>query len=135
MAFEHRITVRFQDVDRAGIAFFGCVFSYCHEAYEELLNAIGYPLVDIFDAEGWGMPLVHAKSDFVAPMRMGEVLSITIHVARLGDSSITLRFEVSGAVDGRRRAEVEHVHACIDLATFQKRAIPERLREAFAKLA
>ena len=134
MAFEHRITVRFQDVDRAGIAFFGCVFSYCHEAYEELLNAIGYPLVDIFDAEGWGMPLVHAKSDFQHPMRMGEVLRIAVHVARLGDSSITLRFEVFGDVDGRPRAQVEHVHACIDLASFQTRSIPDRLRQAFSEL-
>ncbi|MDP6943925.1 MAG: polyprenyl synthetase family protein [Myxococcota bacterium] len=36
MSFEHRLTVRFYEVDRAGIAFFGRVFEYCHAAYEAL---------------------------------------------------------------------------------------------------
>ena len=40
MSFEHRLIVRFYEVDRAGIAFFGRIFEYCHAAYEGLLVAV-----------------------------------------------------------------------------------------------
>ena len=131
MSFEHRLTVRFFEVDRAGIAFFGRVFEYCHAAYEALLVSVDYPLAAIFDAEGWGMPLVHAEADFQRPMRLGEELLIRVSVGRLGKTSITLDFEVSGVVDKHVRARAKHVHACVDMDGFASMEIPARLREAF----
>ena len=49
MSFEHQIVVRFKDVDRAGIAFFGSVFDYSHAAFEELLAVV---LPDLNEAFG-----------------------------------------------------------------------------------
>ena len=42
--FEHRLRVRFQHTDPAGIVFFANILVYCHEAYEEFLRASGMPL-------------------------------------------------------------------------------------------
>ena len=135
MSFEHRLTVRFFQVDRAGIAFFGRVFEYCHAAYEALLVAIDYPLAEVFDSEGWGMPLVHAEADFKRPMRLGEELVISVKVGRLGRTSITLDFEVTGAATGELKASARHVHACVDMERFAPLEIPARLREAFESLS
>ena len=134
MSFEHRLTVRFFQVDRAGIAFFGRVFEYCHAAYEALLVSLNYPLAEVFDSEGWGMPLVHAEADFKRPMRLGEELIIAVTVGRLGTTSITLDFEVRGAADAQVKASARHVHACVDMERFAPLEIPTRLREAFESL-
>lgn len=134
MSFEHRLTVRFFEVDRAGIAFFGRVFEYCHAAYEALLVAIDYPLTEVFDDEGWGMPLVHAEADFKRPMRMGEELLIKVTVGRLGNTSITLDFAVFGVDDGQLRATCQHVHACVDMKGFAPLQVPDRMRKALQSL-
>ena len=134
MAFEHVVTVRFQHVDRAGIAFFGQVFEYCHEAYEEMLVASGLSLPEIFDQGGWGMPLVHAEADYSRPMRMGDRLAVALEVARIGGSSLTFDYAVRGAEARDLRARVRLVHAFIDLDGFRKREVPDDLREALARL-
>ena len=134
MAFEHVVTVRFQHVDRAGIAFFGQVFEYCHAAYEEMLVAAGLSLREIFDQGGWGMPLVHAEADYSRPMRMGDRLAVALEVARIGRSSLTFEYTVRGAEGRELRATVRLVHAFIDLDGFRKLTVPPSLVEALARL-
>ena len=128
--FTHATTVRFQHVDRAGIAFFARAFEYSHEAFEELLAAAG--LSNVFEVEGWGMPLVHADADFRAPMRLGDRLQVQVSVRELGSKSITFAFRIVGA-DAVLRAEVRHVHAFIDLKTFRPREVPQSFRAALER--
>jgi len=130
MPFEHVVTVRFQEVDRAGIAFFGRVFEYCHVAYEELFRAAGVELQSVFDRGAWGMPLAHAEADYSHPMRMGERLRVEASVDRAGDRSLAFVFQVVGADDGVLRATVRHVHVFVDMETFTSIPIPAEVREA-----
>ncbi|MGM0578869.1 MAG: acyl-CoA thioesterase [Myxococcota bacterium] len=134
MSFEHEVTVRFHEVDRAGIAFFGRVFEYCHEAFEELLVAADDRLLAVFDTGGWGMPLVHVEADYARPMRMGDRLRVSVGVDRLGERSVTFAFRVVGAEDGALRATVRHVHACVDLERFEGIPVPDRLRDGLTRL-
>jgi 1,4-dihydroxy-2-naphthoyl-CoA hydrolase len=134
MSFEHLVTVRFHEVDRAGIAFFGRVFEFCHEAFEEMLVAADDSLVSVFEQGGWGMPLVHAEADYDRPMRMGDRLRICLNVDRVGDHSITFLYDVIGAEDGERRASVKLVHAFVGMDDFKVRKVPERIRTGLAKL-
>jgi len=39
VSFHTTIPVRFQDVDSAGVLFFGRIFDYCHHAYEDLIHS------------------------------------------------------------------------------------------------
>ena len=129
--YEHEITVRFYEVDRAGIAFFGRVFEYCHVAYEELMIDLGLP--DVFTDEGWGMPLVHVNSNFSHPMRLGERITVALQVTACGGKSITFDFKLRGSEDGIHRAAVQHVHAFVELATLRPRPFPDSLREALTR--
>lgn len=124
MAVRHELTVRFNEVDRAGIAFFGRVFEYCHEAFEELLVAGGSSLAAVFDEEGWGMPLVHADADYSKPLRLSERIAVSVEVERLGRTSLTLAFEVRGATEADLRARVRHVHAFVDMERFEPIPVP-----------
>ena len=130
--FEHQITVRFYDVDRAGIVFFGRIFEYAHAAFEELLMKVG--LVSVFEAEGWGMPLVHAEADFSKPMRMGDRIDVKVSVEKHSERSITFAFALHGAVEGEKRADVKHVHAFVDLETMRSRIFPDSLRAGLIDL-
>jgi len=134
MSFEHLVTVRFHEVDRAGIAFFGRVFEFCHEAFEEMLLAADDSLESVFDQGGWGMPLVHAEADYARPMRMGDRLRIRLTVDRLGDHSITFLYEVVGMEDDKRRASVKLVHAFVGMDDFKVRDVPDRIRRGLLKL-
>lgn len=127
MGFVHGATVRFSQVDAAGIIYFSRMFEMCHDAYEGWMAAAGMPLGSELSAQGWLLPLVHADADYVAPCRLGDELSIHVAVERVGTSSITLRFRVAGA-DGGHRATVRHVHTTIDAASFATRPLPEALR-------
>ena len=125
MTYSHTCTVRFAHVDRAGIAYFARAFEYAHEAFEELLGAAG--LASVFDAEEWGMPLVHAEADYRAPMRLGDRIAVRATVAALSPRTITVAFELVGEADGRLRASVRHVHAFVELEGLRPRGAPEAL--------
>ena len=127
MAFEHVVTVRFQDVDRAGIAFFGKVFDYCHATYEELLVALGRPIASLFEAGGFGMPLVHTEADFSRPMQLGDRLRVSVVVSEVSERTMTFDYTLRGADDGELRATARLVHVFVDLQRFRARLVPEDL--------
>ena len=141
MAFEHTLTVRFHEADRAGIAFFGRVFEYCHTAFEEMLMAAGDNLASVFDEGGWGMPLVHVEADYARPMGLGHRLLISLEVERVGERSVTFVFQVRGKEDGELRATVKMVHAFVTapegldrVEDMKSRPVPERLLAGLRRL-
>ena len=134
MAFEHRLRVRFHEIDRAGIVYFARIFEYCHVAYEDMLcQALGMDMEQYFKTTTWGMPLVHAEADYERPNFLGEYLNIRLEVARLGQRSVTFAYELSG--DDGRRAKVSLTHAFVELASFEPITCPEAFRAGLAKLS
>jgi 1,4-dihydroxy-2-naphthoyl-CoA hydrolase len=125
--------VRFQDIDAAGIAFYGRVFDYFHDAYVAHLAARGLPLHEILAHRAWIMPLVHAEADYKRPLRFGGVYRIELRAEVIGRSSYTLRYRIVG-LQGQLHAEGTTVHVCIDLATDRPRELPEELRALLSPL-
>ena len=134
MAFTYEVTVRFHEVDRAGIAFFGRVFEYAHVAFEELLLSIDPSWTSVFDDLGWGMPLVHADADFERPMRLNERLTVSVAVESIGARSLTFAFTLTGSEDGVVRARARHVHVFVDMERFESIPVPDEMRLGLAGL-
>ena len=135
--FEHTITVRFADVDRAGIAYFNHVFHWCHLAYEEFLLAAIGTFDEAFGRSGWGTPMVRAEADFVDMIRHGDRLTARMTVDRIGGKSIRFAYELVrlGSVDQEDvRARVLLTHAFIDFATGKSIPMPEAFAEALKVL-
>jgi YbgC/YbaW family acyl-CoA thioester hydrolase len=132
MGFEHRMRVRFADVDAAGIIFFSRYFEYAHATYEEWMRAAGMPIEDLIGKREFGMPLVHADADFHSPARLGEELSLGVLVERLGETSVSFVIPVALRSTGEKRATVRTTHVCIDPKTFRARPWPEAIRAAMA---
>lgn len=126
--------VRFQDIDAAGIAFYGRVFDYFHDAYVAHLAARGLPLHEILARKAWIMPLVHAEADYKRPLHFGGVYRCELRAEAVGRSSYTLRHRIVDA-DGQLHAEGSTVHVCIDPTTGRPRELPDELRAALQPVA
>lgn len=131
-AFQHRLRVRFQDTDPAGIVFFANVLVYCHEAYEELMRQGGMPLEEWPARRRQALPLGHAEVDFKRPLRAGQLVRVDVLVGRLGDRSYRLEYQLFGEND-ECVATAATVHISVDLATGQSIGIAPELRDLLEK--
>ncbi len=127
--FSHDIKIPFQDIDAAGVVFFGHLFRYAHEAYERFMDRLGHNLGDLLAKGDYLLPLVHAEADYKQPLRLNEAITVELHVKRLGESSFTLGYRF---LDDERatRATAETVHVVIDKASKKPCAIPQPLTSA-----
>ena len=131
MSFETSFAVRFQDVDAAGVLFYGRIYDYCHQAYEELIESAGIGRAHYFSKAEYLVPIVHSEADYRTPILHGERVSIAIDVTRVGRASFRLRYRVRGPA-GDLRVEVTTVHAFASRATMKPIPIPEALRAFFS---
>jgi len=128
--FVHEMRARFQDIDGAGILFFGRNFDYFHDAYVAFLEALGMPLHRNLDHGEFLIPLVHAEADFSKPIKFGDQCNVQVRIARLGNSSYTVSYTMVSD-QGQALTRGQTVHCCVDRETFQARPLPDRLTEAF----
>src|SRR4051794_21477879 len=92
--FSEARTVRFQDVDVAGIIFFARIPEYFHDAFVSMLGASGLDLRDVLAEGSWGMPLVHTETDYMRPLRFGDAIRVELVGVRLGTKSGLFGFRV-----------------------------------------
>jgi 1,4-dihydroxy-2-naphthoyl-CoA hydrolase len=133
MPFHTEITVAFNDVDAAGIVYFGNVFDYCHRVFERLLETINIPLPQILKDAGWAMPLVHAEADYLKPILHGERLQVQVDLTKIGGSSLHFHYEIYGP-GGELRARVTLVHATVETPGFQPQPVEQSFVAALRQL-
>jgi YbgC/YbaW family acyl-CoA thioester hydrolase len=132
--FEHRLRVRFQHTDPAGIVFFGNVLVFCHEAYEELLRAGGMPLDGFLGQREESLPLGHAEATFKRPIRFGQLVTIRATAARIGERSFRLEYDLFDET-GEHLASAATVHVSVERATGRSTALAPALRALLEKYA
>lgn len=135
MPFRTRIPVRFGDVDHAGIVYYPRFYIYFHEAFEDFFNDLGLAYYRMLDEQRIGFPTVHVETDFRLPLRYGDSLDIELTVPRLSRRSATFRYAGFRHADGRHCVTAQITTACVDMATFRSREIPEPVRELFQRFA
>jgi len=130
--FHHKVVVNMQDTDAAGILFFACQFEFAHETYEVFLESIGFSFAEALENEPFLLPIVHAESDYLRPLKVGDKLDAELKVAGLGNTSFRLEYLIKrngGEVVGRTRT----VHVAITKADGRKAPLPGRLRESLER--
>lgn len=118
--------VRLKDTDATGLIYFVQQFQWAMEAFEEFLSSRGSPLASLI-ASPYSLPVVHAESDYKAPIRVGDLLEISIREIILGTSSMTVVYGFARAGEDIGLARI--VHVCVDRATGHSVVIPPRLRQ------
>ena len=132
MAYRTEITVRFGDVDKAGIVYYPVIFHYLHIAQEDFFAGyVGIPYHRLIEEERLGFPTVHDSTDFYKPLRYGDTLEITVYISSVGESAATFEFRVRKRGSDQLLASSSEVKVAIDMDTWEKRPIPEKYRKAF----
>jgi 1,4-dihydroxy-2-naphthoyl-CoA hydrolase len=129
--FVHQVTVQLHHTDAYGIIFFANQFKFCHDTFQEWLVSVGLPLPPTRPASGGLLVIVHAESDYLAPIRVGERLSVTYHCERIGTTSVSNAFRLTDRT-GAEVGRVRTVHVMIDVATNAKMELPVEWRNALA---
>ncbi|WP_298916292.1 thioesterase family protein [uncultured Roseobacter sp.] len=92
--FAHTIKVLFQHCDPAGIVFYPRYFEMVNQTVEEWHEVgLQHSFSQMHLESGYGVPTVSIGAEFTAPSKMGDVLTWTLVVKKLGRTSAHLHIE------------------------------------------
>ena len=129
-SFVTQLSVRFGDVDPAGIVYFPKIYDYLHEAFEDLWDVhVGRRYYYLVGSEKLGFPLVHSEVDFKHPLHFGDRPTVRVTCFSIGKSSIGLRYKIM--LDDILCAHARITVVCVELDTLETLSIPEDYRERF----
>ena len=132
--FTRTYRIRFADCDLAGIVFHPMAFAMTNALTEDWFReALGRPFETMNEA-GYLFPVVHVESDFLKPMKTGDVIRKSLEVARIGTSSVSV--EIVFSRDGETTFACKETMVCVDMATRRPMPVPGELRAkmlAYAK--
>jgi 1,4-dihydroxy-2-naphthoyl-CoA hydrolase len=127
--FIYKTQVRLHDTDAAGIIFFANQFKIIHDAYEHLLEAFGFSFPQMFKGGKYFLPIVHASSDYKAPLHAGDKIMVTITVGHIGKTSFSFEYTIHNAKN-ILVGTAKTVHVTINPKTRTKVPRPLRVRKA-----
>jgi acyl-CoA thioester hydrolase len=122
--FRHQLVVRFSDCDPMGHANHAAYFTYFEQCrltwWRHLGSTTGPP--------GASAVIVHAECDYRAPALAHDQLEVRLTLGGIGQSSVTLMYEIDNAATGVRLAEGKTISVTLDLLTGQRIPVPEQTR-------
>ena len=126
--FRYETKIRLYDTDAAGILFFANQFRLVEEAYEAFLEDNGILIKDFLNKSDFLVPIVHADSDFLSPLRPGDRISIEIDLIRLGKTSFTLGHTITKEKD-TLCGKGSTVHVCVSSKDFTRITVPDNIKK------
>ncbi|MDE2223420.1 MAG: acyl-CoA thioesterase [Candidatus Omnitrophica bacterium] len=129
--FTYRTSIKLHDTDAAGIIFFANQFKIIHDAYELLLEKFGWSFPKMLRQTEYFLPIVHAESDYLVPLFVGDKIAITVKVASIGKTSFSFEYTLKRGQTLVGRAKT--VHVMIDQKTRRKTPLPAALRRSLEK--
>ena len=127
--FRHTFRVRYSEIDPQSVVFNSRYLEYADILVTEYFR----------DRKAAGMPddlefhVRRAEVDYIAPIRVDELIEGRIEVERIGNSSMAMQVALYGAdaPEDHVRAEIKLVQVHVDLASGRPLRIPDSLRTAF----
>ena len=105
---ETTTTVRFNEVDQWGMAWYGHYFAWFELGRLRVLEKFSLLPAD-FTSLGFIAPVVSAECEYKKPARTNATITIRAHVVKPQTASLTFRFEIVEKGDGALLARGETV--------------------------
>src|SRR4030065_467548 len=87
--FHSDMLVRFSHCDPAGIVFYPQYFIMFNGLVEDWFNqGVGGNYARTITEHRLGFPIVKLECDFIAPSKIGEIITLALKLERLGNSSM-----------------------------------------------
>ena len=134
MKFTTQKRVRFHHCDPAGIVFYPQFYVLLHEVQEDFLAHIGFSEHEMI-AGGHGVPIVDMKTEFLGMCRHGDLLTVTLALARIGGASLGMHYEIqastqAGQAPGAIKLRANGVVVYSEIPHGKPVRIPDDLRQA-----
>ena len=131
--FVYSTVIHLRDTDATGVLYFSEQLRMALEAFEAFLTERGFSLRKVIES-AYLMPIVHASSDYFAPLKVGDRVEITLKVAKVGTSSVTLQYSFYDPDRQLMVGKAEIVHVLVLKETGAATPIPDFLRQVFEGL-
>ena len=128
MAMEFQRSVEFSMVDLANIAYYPRIFDLAHRFFEACWPSVcGQDYPHVVQERKLGFPVVQVTSEFLNPLRYGDLITAQITLTHLGSSSVVwkYRFKNQHGVDVWHSTQTT---VCVDMDTMKPLAIPDDIR-------
>ena len=135
MNFEVLERVRWSDCDPFGIIYYGAYIRLFQVAEEELFRECKLPYTQLREERGVWIPRKAIAIEFHSPAQIDEQVAITVHLSRIGNSAMTMQFEVYRASDRAHRASGTLTVVAVDKATMRPRPIPDEVKKMLSLYA
>jgi YbgC/YbaW family acyl-CoA thioester hydrolase len=76
-----------------------------------------------------GLPAAHLEVDFLRPLRYGDHIQVEVGIEKVGTSSIIWRYRIFRPDENEPAAQARIVTVNVDMDTFEKRTVPDWLRQ------
>jgi len=126
-----QIRIPFHLCDPAKILFFGSLYEIYHQFLEDHINDFGVAWKEWFQGEA-GAPIRGLKTSYNVPLRFGITYEAKLTIINIGQSTVTLKFEVLGEND-LLHTVTEVTHCFVDPVERKKTDVPKTIKEALIK--
>jgi len=123
--YQHKI--KLHETDAAGLLFFSHQLTIMHDAYEALLETLGFGFPSLIKERDYFLPIVHAEADYKKPLFVGDVIEVQVTVEAIGETSFTFAYTILDAKQEMVGAG-RTVHVTMDKAKQQKIPLPSAIR-------
>ena len=107
--FRSKEIVRWSDVDKAGIIFYGAYVRFFEIAETELFREIGYPYSKLFEHFDIWLPRKLLHFEFHSPALLDDTLEVEAWIGHIGRTSLRIEFETY-KLDGETRVKTADGH-------------------------
>ena len=134
-AFETLDRVRWADSDPMGIIYYGAYVRLIGVAEDEMFRACGLPFSELRIGRGVWIPRKAFTLEFHSPAELDEAVAVQGWFAKIGTSSITMRFEVYRASDRAHRASGALTVVCVERETVRPKPLPDEVKAMLKRFA
>jgi len=135
LPFRVQDRVRWSDCDPLGIIYYGAYIKFFEHAEHEMFREAGLPYEVMRVQRHVQLPRKAFNVEFHSPAQMDELLDIEVGVSRIGETSITMRFEAYRASDRAHRATASLTVVCVEKESITKRPLPDFVKDALRPYA
>ncbi len=133
MAIELQRRVDFPMIDLAEVVYYPEYFDLAHRFFEESweqICGIAYPVIT--QQMLLGFPAVHTSSDYLGPLRYGDIVHCKLWIESVGSSSIIWKYQFRNQ-DEMLCWTARVVTVCVNMQTFEKQDVPDDIADALRK--
>ena len=120
--------IQVADTDLSGMIYFDRYYRRAEAGYSELMRAVGVSFREMM-SERFVTPAVSSRCDYVAPVRLDDLIRQVAFVSHIGNRSFTSDHHFLRE-DGEQAAVVRITRAIIDRASWKTVAIGEVIERA-----